>query len=207
MDFHVSTGNNDDLANPLDSICAPFLWTKGQIHLSSCQLPLPVDDVVSMTQSQQLVGASVITSTSLPGRLSWRIMSAETALQVGHSRILFSLILWCLCFKGQKWQKMCRHGSVVSIVPRSVSRRLKSLKQMPHWWPSLQYLLWSVPKVGQSIIKSDELMMDCVWSNAQALGTCKIYIVRRSLSWTKTYITVDVCALSLSCKCRQIGWS
>ena len=60
---------------------------KGQIHHSSCRLPMPVDNVVSMAQSQQPVGSSVITSTSLPGRHSWRIMSTETALQFGHLSI------------------------------------------------------------------------------------------------------------------------
>ena len=82
----------------------------------------------SMAQSQQSVGSSVTTSTSLLGRLPWHKMSTETALQLGHSRVLFSLILWRLCFKRQSWQKMCWHGSVVSIVPRSVSRRLNSFK-------------------------------------------------------------------------------
>jgi hypothetical protein len=47
---------------------------------------------------------------------------------------------------------------------------------------SSQHLLWSVPKVGQSIIKSDGLMMDYVRSNALALGTCKISIGRHPLS-------------------------
>ena len=47
---------------------------------------------------------------------------------------------------------------------------------------SSQYLLQNVPLVGESIVKSNGLMMDNVQSNAHALGTCKISIDRRRLS-------------------------
>jgi hypothetical protein len=56
----------------------------------------------------------------------------------GHLSVLFSLILWRLWFERQSKQKMClHHGFVVSIVPSSVSRSLKSSWHMEQTWPSL----------------------------------------------------------------------
>ncbi len=74
---------------------------------------------------------------------------------------------------------MAKHGSVVSIVPRSASHNLNNSKHMLH---ASQYILWNVFQVVVSIVKSDGLIMDNVRSNAHALRTCKISIVRHPLS-------------------------